>query len=416
MDNKLKSIVKLAYTEVPLYIKSVCNCGRSIDDILENDEFEAIPFIDKSEIIQNGDNMISARYVTRYLSKELMIERTSGSSGKYMEIYWDKSDFTKSMMQLWLLRKKYYGISPSDKMCYFFTVYREMVEDEQDEHLENNVWGFSKINLSTSRIIEIYKKMCEFKPKWLLLQPSIAVLLCQCIKNYSLEKLDSVEYIEFSSEILTDEVRKMTKETFNCQIADQYGANELNSIAYECPCGNMHIMDFNVYVEVIDDAGKNVQNQSGEICVTTLNNHAMPLIRYKIGDIGMITDTECTCGNKAPVMSLMSGRKNDFILCEDGTQITAYSFVRVIDRVNLRTSGAIKQFRIIQKGINRFKVTFVVDFDEMVDTYELEELFIDSISEDRLCDAVYEFEYEGELFPEDKTGKFRYFRREFDNE
>lgn len=416
MDNKVKNIVKSAYTEVPLYIKSICNCGQSIDDILKNDAFEKIPFIDKSEIINNGNNVISAGYVPMYLSKELMIERTSGSSGQYMEIYWDKKDFTKSMMQLWLLRKKYYGILPTDKMCYFFTVYKEMVEDEQDEHLEKNVWGFSKINLSTSRIIEIYKKMCEFKPKWLMLQPSIAVLLCQCIKNYSLEKLDCVEYIEFSGEILTDEVRKMTKEIFNCQIADQYGANELNSIAYECPCGNMHVMDSNVYVEIIDETGKNVKNQCGEICVTTLTNNAMPLIRYKIGDIGMITDKNCTCGNTAPVMSLMSGRKNDFVLCEDRTQITAYSFVKAIDIVNLKINGAIKQFNIIQKDINMFKVKFVVDFDEIFDTYQLEDLFINSIVEDRLYNAEFEFEYEEKLFPENRTGKFSYFKRELDSE
>lgn len=412
MNRKIKDIVKNAYTEVPFYVNIMNDDRQSKVQI----RFENIPFTDKNTIIQSGDSMIAASYLPLFMARKLKYDRTSGSSGKYMEIYWDKKDYMKSMTPLWLLRKKYYGISTSDKMCYFFTIYDKEIEEEKDEYLKGNVLTFSKINLSTPRIIEIYKKMCEFRPKWLILQPSIAVLLCQCIKKYSLEKLDSVEYVEFTSEILTEEVRNMTKETFECQIANQYGANEFNSIAYECPCGNMHIMDSNVYVEIIDEEGNSVKNQTGEICITTLTNHAMPLIRYKIGDIGQITDKTCSCGNKAPILSLMSGRKNDFVLCEDGTQITAYSFVRAIDNVNVITDGVIKQFHIIQKKINKFEVKFVVDIDEEYDTYQLERLFIDSIQEDRLYDAEYEFVYENELFPNDKTGKFSYFTREPDME
>lgn len=412
MNRKIKDIVMNAYTEVPFYVNAINGEGQSI----VQSGFGNIPFTDKNTIIQSGDSVIARSYLPLFLAGKLKYDRTSGSSGKYMEIYWDKKDYMKSMTPLWLLRKKYYGISPSDKMCYFFTIFENRIEEEKDEYLNGNVLAFSKINLSTPRIIEIYKKMCEFKPKWLILQPSIAVLLCQCIKKYSLEKLDSVEYVEFTSEILTEEVRNMTKETFDCRIADQYGANEFNSIAYECPCGNMHIMDSNVYVEIIDEEGNSVKNQKGEICITTLTNHAMPLIRYRIGDIGQITDKVCSCGNKAPILSLMSGRKNDFVLCEDGTQITAYSFIRAIDNVNIKTDGVIKQFHIIQKKINKFEVTFVVDSDEEYDTYQLERLFIDSVQEDRLYEAEYKFSYENKLLPDDRTGKFRYFMREPDME
>ncbi|MBQ3545605.1 MAG: phenylacetate--CoA ligase family protein [Lachnospiraceae bacterium] len=411
VSNKLERSVKSAYSEVPFYMNLLYESNKSIDDILSGN-FEDLPFTEKNKIVEHSGDVISARYIPKYLSKELLFSRTSGSTGKYMDIYWAKDDFTKSMLELWIMRKKYYGIFPKDRMCCFYTIQETDIKNEQDEYKEENAWIFSKVNLSTARIIEIYKKMCEFKPKWLILQPSIAVLLCQCIKNNSLMGLDSVEYIEFNGEILTDEVRKLTKETFNCNIANQYGANEFNSIAYECPYGNMHIMDSNVYAEAIDEDGKAVTDKCGEICVTTLTNNAMPLIRYKIGDVGAISERKCECGNCSKVISLMSGRKNDFVICEDGTRITSYVFVRAIDNVNLVMDGVVKQFNIIQKDINKFTVKFVVDEDENL--CQLEEIFKESVLEDRLAYAEYEFEYFERLLPDEKTGKLRYFLREMD--
>lgn len=411
IKNKLEKIVVSAYTEVPFYMNLLYECNKDIEDILDED-FGNLPFTEKNKIVEYSGDVISARYIPKYLSKELLFSRTSGSTGKYMDIYWAKDDFTKSMLPLWIMRKKYYGILPTDRMCSFYTIQETDIKYEQDEYREEYAWIFSKVNLSTARIIEIYKKMCEFKPKWLILQPSIAVLFCQYIKDNSLSGLDSIEYIEFNGEILTEEVRKLTKETFGCNIANQYGANEFNSIAYECPYGNMHIMDSNVYVEVIDEDGKAVTDKSGELCVTTLTNNAMPLIRYKIGDVGVISERKCECGNCSKVISLMSGRKNDFVICEDGTRITSYVFVRAIDNVNFIMDGVIKQFNIVQKGINKFTVKFVVDEDENI--YQLEEIFKKSVLEDRLADAEYEFEYFERLLPDERTGKLRYFMREMD--
>lgn len=411
VKQKLERIVKSAYSEVPFYMNILHERNKSIDDIL-NGDFESLPFTEKNKIVERSGDVISARYIPKYISKELLFSRTSGSTGKYMDIYWEKADFTKSMLPLWIMRKKYYGILPTDRMCCFYTIQEANIKNEQDEYKEENAWIFSKVNLSTARIIEIYKKMCEFKPKWLILQPSIAVLLCQCIKTNSLKGLDSVEYIEFNGEILTDEVRKLTKEIFDCNIANQYGANEFNSIAYECPYGNMHVLDSNVYVEVIDENGKSVTDKSGDICVTTLTNNAMPLIRYKIGDIGTISERKCKCGNCSKVISLMSGRKNDFVICEDRTRITSYVFVRAVDNVNIVMDGVVKQFNIIQKDINKFIVSFVVEEDENL--YQLEEIFKESVLEDRLAYAEYEFEYFERLLPDEKTGKLRYFMREMD--
>lgn len=121
-----------------------------------------------------------------------------------------------------------------------------------------------------------------------MLQPGMAMLLCKCMDIYDLPKIESVQYIEFSGEILTEEIRQAVGEHFGCQMANQYGVNEFNSIAYECPYGNMHLMSGNVYVEVLNEDRKCVVGKEGEVYVRSLTNSAMPLIRYRIGDRGKL--------------------------------------------------------------------------------------------------------------------------------
>lgn len=355
------------------------------------------------------DSIISIWAIPLLDREKMIYVRTSGSTGKYLDIYWKRDDYIRSMLPLWMLRKRYYNINPSDKVCYFFTTYE--MENQKDYYYKNSELCFNKAKLSIEELREVYKRMEDFKPKWLLLQPSIAILLCQCMDEYNLEPIESICYIEMSGELLTDEVRKIVKKHFKCDIANQYGANEMNSIAYECPEGNMHIMESNVNVEILKN-GKSVYNEEGEVCITTRTNSAMPLIRYKIGDYAKIERKVCKCGNLHSVLTLTSGRVNDYAICNDGSKVNSYVFVHVVDVLNYRYDGIIKQFKITQTAKNTFFVIFVIDEDDVFDISGLEHDFVRNIKDPRIADAIYEFKYLHRLIPDDKTGKLAYFKRE----
>ena len=121
-----------------------------------------------------------------------------------------------------------------------------------------------------------------------------------------------------------------------CSVANQYGANEVNSIAYECPQGHLHCMEDNVYVEILDDQGIPVPDGvSGNIYVTTCHNHAMPFIRYGIGDRESIAENTCSCGHHGRILKLKSGRGDDWVWMENGRKINLYVFIRAIEAVNV---------------------------------------------------------------------------------
>ena len=407
-----KELVKNAYKNAPMYMKLI-QAG-------DKEDIKELPVIDKNYVIENESGAIAADSIMLYYADKLIKTRTSGSTGKYMEIFWKHTDYKKSMMPLWLLRKKYYGIEPNDKLCFFFTLGEEKYE-ERNKIVENNQVGYSKSNLTMESIRDIYMDICEERPKWMLLQPSMAVLLCQCVRKYGLSPVESLKYIEFSGEILTEQVRNDVKEVFGCAVANQYGANEFNSIAYECPCGNMHVMISNVYVEVMIDNEAVPEGTEGELIITTKTNTAMPLIRYKIGDMGCVKKSSCNCGNSKPVLELTSGRTNDWILCENGEKKMAYVLVRAIDCINNISEGAIKQFQIIQKAVNKFVINLVMDEDEReyFVAKGMEQEFKKYIADDEVSKSEFVFEYYDEMFPEQilggnglYNGKFKYFIRE----
>ena len=86
----------------------------------------------------------------------------------------------------------------------------------------------------------------------------------------------------------------------------------------------MHVIENNVIVEVLKD-GKPVLNEEGDIYITSLKNYAMPFIRYETGDRGILkTEHNCKCGNKSPVLVILSGRSSDFITLENGEKLNSY--------------------------------------------------------------------------------------------
>lgn len=398
ISKKLKEYVEKSYSEVPMYY----HMNLKIEDI---EEWDDIPILEKNIVVKNGESALAISAIPLLLNGKLISSRTSGSTGKYMEIYWKEDDYKRSMLSLWYYRSRYYGIKPSDKLCFFYTIHN-VGESEDLYFYDKNSLGFLKANIDIEYLAEVYRKMQEYKPVWLMLQPSMAILLCECIDRYKLDRLESVKYIEFSGEILTDSVRNMTEEHFKCQIANQYGANEFNSIAYECPHGNMHILESNVYVEETESG-----NES-ELIVTTLTNTAMPLIRYRIGDRGRIKKGfKCQCGNNSDILELSSGRSNDFIVCENGEKRSPYALVRAIEAVNYMLEGVIKQFQIEQTDIGAFIVRLVVDEDdEMYDEKYIEEEFRRNVLDIALKKSYFRFEYYEELFPDEGTGKYRYFK------
>lgn len=393
MRVKAMKIARKAYAEVPIY----CQLAEKMNLDLDQLEFEEIPIVDKSSYVESGISCLSSRSIGDYLGRKLQESRTSGSTGKFSEVYWNPKDYRRSLLELWMLRKRYYGIWARDRVCYFYP----SDAGESDTAVGANYKGFSRNYIIRGNLEEAYEEIVRYAPVWMILQPSVAILLCDLAEQEAVVP-KTLRYIEFTGEYLDETVRKRVEEVFCCQTANQYGTKEVNSIAYECPEGSLHILSDNVYLETVETEGVE------ELCVTTLRNYAMPFIRFNIEDRGSIDrNVACTCGRCGDILSLRTGRANDWIQRRDGSRLHAYVLMQTIHHLNYLTDGGLLQYQICQKDYDEFDITLVIDEEEDFETlsWEIEREVRKELGEQ----TVIHFRKEMHILPAERTGKLACF-------
>jgi phenylacetate-CoA ligase len=126
-----------------------------------------------------------------------------------------------------------------------------------------------------------------------------------------------------SAEVLEPEDRAVLEEVFGCPVFNRYGCREVSVVASECAAHRgLHVMAEGLYVEVETPAGPAAPGQAGAILVTDLLNGAMPLIRYRIGDVGAWAAGDCPCGRGLPRLAHVAGRSTDFLVGPDGRLVS----------------------------------------------------------------------------------------------
>ena len=160
-----------------------------------------------------------------------------------------------------------------------------------------------------------------------------------------------------TSMMLLEPERQVIEAVFRTPVSNRYGCEEVGLIGSECEQhAGMHLNSDHVFVEFLDDDGRPVANgEEGNIVVTDLANHGMPLIRYALGDRGVPTDRRCSCGRSLPLMERVTGRVADFLIRADGSRVAGIS---LIERTLTLIDG-IKQMQIVQNDLNDFVVNLV---------------------------------------------------------
>ena len=399
-EERIKHILTYATKNVDFY-RNINSSNKISLDI------NSFPIVEKEQIINNLRKFMSDEYVKEVEKNNIIRRRTSGTTGKSLNVLWSVIDDKYSMMSLWMLRKKYYGITPENNMCYFFSESRN--KENYTFSQNGKILGINKKMLDLSIIDDMYRMIDEFEPEWMIMQPSVAILLANYIKKEN-KSFKTIKYIEFTGELLSNVLKNRFVDVFQCMIANQYGCNEANSIAYECPKGNLHCMENNVYVEVLDDEKKVMEKgEFGNIYITSLHNHCMPFIRYGIGDYGRISKCYCGCGNSSPIIELKKGRNCQFIKNRDGSFESVYALFIPIDTINDLFGEVVLQFQIIQKDFDQFYLRIVLNQKFGGWKKAFEEMYIDYLDISDKEKREFVFFYENELFSDsynEKTATF----------
>lgn len=145
---------------------------------------------------------------------------------------------------------------------------------------------------------------------------------------------------------------EIIENVFNAPFYDQFGCVEVDRTAWQCPEKVGYHMDVDsVITQFVDSEGNEVSSdQRGEMVYTSLFNYAMPLVRYSVGDIGQYSLEKCPCGKVLPLMKVLEGRKDSFIVLPNGQLLSPRAFTVAMSM--FKRYRGIEEFRIVQRRLD----------------------------------------------------------------
>jgi phenylacetate-CoA ligase len=209
-----------------------------------------------------------------------------------------------------------------------------------------------------------------------------------------------------TSEMLFEEDKLLLEKQFGIPIVNEYGASELDLIAFESQSvgtqDEWQVNSETLFVEILDDNNKAVPNgTAGRIVITSLFNKAHPFIRYDIGDIGIL-DEKSTL--QKPILKKLIGRTNDVAILPSGKKSPGLTFYYVTKSI-IEDDGNVKEFVIKQTKIDTFEIEYVSDIElNLAQIKKIEEaiaLYLEN-------DLVFIF-HKKEKLERNKSGKLKQF-------
>ena len=171
-----------------------------------------------------------------------------------------------------------------------------------------------------------------------------------------------------TSMMLLQPEREVIERVFGCRVTNRYGCEEVGLIACECEQHRgMHLNADHLVVECLrEDGTPAAPGEEGALVLTDLLNRGMPLIRYRIEDVGSLSDRPCRCGRGLPILERLTGRTADFLVRADRSLVAGVSLVER----TLTALPGIEQLQIVQEAIDSIRLRVVRAADYGASTEE----------------------------------------------
>ena len=222
--------------------------------------------------------------------------------------------------------------------------------------LYDRVIYLDTMNINEKSMLDFIRHWYEYKPQIMFGHSHSIFIFAKFVQENKIKDIKPRGIISSSMMLLPKE-RAVIEQIFSCKVTNRYGCEEVGLIACECEKHDgMHLNTDHLYIEFIKEDGMPAKTgEEGTIVITDLINHGMPLIRYRIEDVGVPSDRKCSCGRGLPLMEKVAGRVADFLVRKDGSLVAGVSLVE-------RTLTAIKgieQMQIVQESTSEIVLNIV---------------------------------------------------------
>jgi len=150
--------------------------------------------------------------------------------------------------------------------------------------------------------------------------------------------------------------RQMIEGAFGARVLDTYGISEGMQVCAQCEeRGLYHIHALDVIVECVDGEGRPAApGEVGHLLLTRLHPGPMPLIRYRVGDLAVMSDRLCACGRGFSTMESIQGRDTDVVVTPCGNRLIVHFFTGILNDFT-----EIESFQVVQENADAILVRVV---------------------------------------------------------
>ncbi|MBI2886614.1 MAG: phenylacetate--CoA ligase family protein [Chloroflexi bacterium] len=393
---KLQRLIRHVYQQVPHYREAMEALGMEPQDLRGPEDYARLPLLSKQEINAQRETLVAVGFPR----SRLIRTASGGSTGAPVGFYHDP-DMVTSYRAVKLRNFRWAGWEPGDAWA---RLWGSQFDVAPHQALGQRLWDrLTRVlvlpcwDLTTTTMRSYGEALLRFQP---------AVIEAYVTPMYHFARFLQQEGITgirprgiiCSAEMLFPHQRELIQQVFQCKVFNRYGGREMGDVAHECPAGTMHVNAESIYVEFIRDGRPARVGESGELVLTALDLYGMPLLRYRVEDMGAPSDAVCPCGRGLPAMEVVEGRVQDLITLPGGRYLPGEFFPHLFKDFD------VAQFQVVQDRLEHLTIRLVrgSQLTEQQVTY-----LLDKVREYTEGAAQIDLEFCQEI-PATPSGKFRY--------
>jgi phenylacetate-CoA ligase len=394
---KLRTYLDFAYTNSPYYRKVMEERKIQPPDIRTlEDYYSEIPFLDKATLIQE---QLNKPPLGDFLAVDpVEIARLYVTPGP-IYIPYTKEDYETETN---FYAHAYYtnGARKEDivdiTLTYHWAIAGTIIDDAFRKIGCTVIPGGPGQSKMHADILRITKSTVLYA------FPSFAYVIEEAAREKGLDpKRDfSLRLAVIVGEVRSEEAKKALGDTFGVDVKEVYGTTELGLIAYECEeGGGLHISPDCIFETIDPKTGEHLPfGEPGEIVATSFTKRALPVIRYRTGDlVGSLNMEPCPCGRTTPKMPRILGRSSDIAKVKG-----MFVVPRQIENVTSKFPALGRLQIIVDHPKTVDTLTVMVECKGDVDLKSMEETLVKEIKEATKLKAEIQLVKEGTI-PEDAS-------------
>ncbi|MBU4272656.1 MAG: phenylacetate--CoA ligase family protein [Planctomycetes bacterium] len=397
---KLESLLNHAYQTTRFWRSRLQEAGLDSGRIRSLDDFRAVPLLTKADLRSRQSDLLS----DEYKDAPLHHKKTSGSTGVSVEVLVDEAanQFNRACT---LRSDEWSGWRLGERIASIWG--NPQIRTDWKGRLRRALLERHYVYLDTLKMDEA--AMGDFADALVRKPPSLLFGHAHSLHLFALylrAKRPSVAIrpraIISTCMVLHDWERRTIEEVFQCPVTNRYGCEEVSLIACECERHDgLHVNADGIYLEILRPDGTPCRpGEPGMIVVTDLVNRAMPMIRYQVGDMGVLANRQCPCGRGLPLLERIEGRVADYVVTARGELISGISLT---ENFAVMVPG-LAQLQIVQEEVDRFVFRIVKGPDFGPASLET----IGRLVAERFGPEVrYQCEFVDHI-PQEPSGKYRF--------